>query len=249
MRRAHTGRMLGVAAVTSVTVLGLSACFIPLPPPVPSPANADPIVQGSDGAEDVREGFIASGDMTTVELQIVERSAVVLTASSPDDEDLTMRLIGEGADLENDDNEDGPEGFAFEMRPRNPLIGAVLEPGTYSIELAEWGGDRTRFQLQVIATPRFIEAGQSIDVAVAPGQPGVMMVSLATGDESITAVADFDSVLWAQVPGSAMTYSDDDSGGNRNPLVALEGEQPQDIVVVVSSYDGEGSGSVLLSVE
>lgn len=249
MRRAHTGRMLGATIAASVTVLGLSACFIPMPPPVPTPPNAAPIVQGSSGAGNVREGFIASDDTTSVELEIVERSAVVLTAASPDDEDLTMRLIGEGVDIENDDHEDGPEGFALERSARNPLLGTVLDPGTYSIQLAEYGGDRTSFQLQVIATPMSIATGQSIEVTVAPGRPAVMMVSLSRGDESTAAVADFDSVLWAQVPDPGVAYADDDSGGDQHPLISLAGEQPQDIVVVVSSYDGEQSGSVLLSVE
>lgn len=249
MRRAHTGRMLGAAFAASVTVAGLSACFVPMPPPVPTPPNADPIVQGSPGAEELREGFIASGGTTTVELEIEERSAVVLAAASPDNEDLTMRLVGEGVDLDNDDNDEGPEGFAFDMRARNPLIGTVLDPGTYAIELEEYGGDRTSFQLQVIASPMSITAGQSIDVEVAPGRPAVMMVSLSTGDETIAAVADFDSVLWTQVPGSLFPDFDDDTGGDGNPLISLLGEEPQDMVVIVSSYSGDESGTALLSVE
>lgn len=249
MRRAHTRRMLGAAFTASVTVLGLSACFMPMPPPVPTLPNADPIVQRSPGAAEVREGLIAGGGTTTVELQIDERSAVVLAAGSPDDEDLTMRLVGAGVDLENDDNDEGPEGFAFEMRSRNPLIGTVLDPGTYQIELAEYGGDRTAFQLQAIMSTTTIGAGESIEAEVVPERPAVLMVALATGDESIAATADFDSVLWAQVPGNALPLADDDSGGDRNPLIALVGEQPQEIVVVVSSYSGEESGTVLLSVE
>lgn len=249
MRAPHTRRIVGAAAVAVVTTGALSACFMPMPPPVPRAPNTDPIVQGSAGAADVREGLIASDSTTAVELQIDERSAIVLTAASPVDEDLTMRLTGEGVDLENDDADGMLEGFAVDSSSRNPLIAAVLEPGAYSIELAEYSGDRTAFELQVLTTTMAIEAGQEVEVEVAPGQPAVMLVSLATGRERIAAVADFDSVLWAQVPGSETPYTDDDSGGDRNPLITLASEQPQDIVVVISSYSGQDSGTAVLTVE
>lgn len=249
MRRAHFGRMVGAAAVAAVTMGTLSGCFMPMPPPVPQAPNADPIVQGSAGAADVREGSIASDSTTAVELQIDERSAVVLAATSPDGEDLMLRLVGEDVDLENDDYYDAVRGLAFELETRDPLLGAVLDPGSYTIEVAEFSGDRTAFQLQVLTASTAIDAGQSAEVQVEPGQPAVMLVSLATGDESIAAEADFDSVLWAQVPGSTMPHTDDDSGGNSNPLIMLAGEQPQEIVVVVSSYSGEESGTAVLSVE
>ena len=249
MRRAHTGRMLGGTVAASVTVLGLSACFIPQPPPVPTPPNADPIVQGASGSADVRDGFVPGDSTSAVVLELEERAAVVIGAASPDNDDLTLRLTGQGVDLENDDGYGEVDGFSFEMGVRDPLIGTVLEPGAYTIELAEYGGDRTGFQLQAVIGTSVVATGETAALDVAPGQPAAAIVTIATGRESITATAGFDSVLWTQVPGSARTYVNDDSAGADNPLIVLGGEEPQDIAVLVSADDAQASGAVELSVE
>ncbi len=197
MRAAHTRRMLGAATVAAVTLVGLTACFIPSPPPVPQP-NTDPVVAGTSGDVDVREGYIGADDTVAIELEVAERSAVVLGAVSTDDEDLTLRLIGEGADLENDDGYSELDAFAFEMGSRDPVIGAVLEPGSYRIEVAEYGGDRTGFQLQVLTGSTVVGVGESASLEIAPGAPAVFIARVTTGQEAIRAEADFDSVLWGR---------------------------------------------------
>ena len=249
MRAAHTRRMLGATTVAAVTLGGLTACFIPSPPPVPQAPNTDPVVPGTSGAADLREGFIAAGGTTEIELEVAERSAVVLGAVSTDDEDLTMRLVGDGADLENDDGSSELDAFAFEMGSRDPLIGAVLEPGSYTIELGEFSGDRTGFQLQVLTGSTVVGVGESASLEVAPGAPAVFIAQVATGQESIRAEADFDSVLWGRSSADASSLMDDDSGGDSNPLITLNGTVDGDIVMVAAAYDRDEGGTVLVSVE
>lgn len=249
MRRAHVGRMLGAATIAAVTVGALSACFIPSPPPVPQPPNTEPIAPGSSGAADVREGFIPGNGATQIELELVERSAVVLGAASTDDEDLTLRLIGEGADLENDDGYSELDAFAFEMGSRDPVIGAVLEAGSYTIELAEYGGDSTGFQLQVLTGSTAVGVGESVAMEIAPGAPAVFIARVTTGQESIRAEADFDTVLWGRSGPDDSSLMDDDSGGDSNPMITLDGVVDGDFVMVAAAYDREQSGTVVVSVE
>ena len=249
MRRANVRRMLGAAGVAAVTVGALSACFMPMPPPVPQAPNTDPIVPGTSGDADVREGFITGSGTTEVELRIEERSAVLIAAASTDGEDLTMRLVGDGADLENDDAYAPPNGLAIDLASYGPLVAAVLEPGTFAVQLAEYRGDSTGFQLQVLTSTAVVAAGETLGLEIAPGQPALAIASLTAGTESIAAAAEFDSMLWAQSPGSDVPYSDDGSGGDRNPMLSLGGGGAQDIVVMVSSYSGEESGVVELSVQ
>jgi hypothetical protein len=248
MRRTHAKRMLTAASVAAVTVGALSACYVQMPPPVPQASTADPIAPGPAGAGDVRDGSIAAGATTDVELRVDERSAVLLSAASTDGDDLTMRLVGDGVELENDDASEAPRGLALDSSTYDPLLAAVLEPGTYAIQLAEVGGDSTSFQLQVLTSTTVVGAGETVGLEVAPGLPAIAIASLATGSESIAAVADFDSTLWAHAPGSEVPYSDDDSGGDQNPMLSIGGGAPQDIVVVASSYSGEESGVVELTV-
>ncbi|MGY3127739.1 hypothetical protein ACVWW9_001238 [Agrococcus sp. UYP33] len=249
MRAAHTRRMLGAATVATVTLGGLTACFIPSPPPVPQAPNTDPVVPGTSGAADVREGFIAAGGTTEIELDVADRSAVVLGAASTDGEDLTMRLVGGNADFENDDGASELDDFAFEMRSRDPLIGAVLEPGSYTIELGEYSGDRTGFQLQVLTGSTVVGVGESASLEVAPGAPAVFIARVTTGQESIRAEADFDSVLWGRSSADASSLMDDDSGGDSNPLITLNGTVDGDLVMVAAAYDRDEGGMVLVSVE
>lgn len=249
MRAAHTRRMLGAATVAAVTLVGLTACFIPSPPPVPQPPNTDPVVPGASGDVDVREGFIGADGTVEIELQVAERSAVVLGAVSTDDEDLTLRLLGEGADLENDDGYSELDAFAFEMGSRDPVIGAVLEPGSYRIEVAEYGGDRTGFQLQVLTGSTVVGVGENASLEIAPGAPAVFIAQVTTGQESIRAEADFDSVLWGRSGADDSSLMDDDSGGGGDPLITLNGTVDGDLVMVAAAYDRDESGQVLVSVE
>jgi len=249
MRRAADGRTLAAASLTTLALAGLTGCFTASPPPVPQASNADPIELRTSDAGGVREGLIVADGTTTLELQIDERSAVVLAAGSTDGEDLTMHLRGEGVDIEYDDREVELAGFAFEPREQDPLLAAVLEPGSYAVDLEEFNGDSTWFRLQLLVSTTELAAGEAADLQVAPGQPAVAIVSLTTGGESIAAVADFDSQLLAEVPGNDTPYVDDDSGGDRNPLIVLADEEPGDIVAVVSSYGGQDAGAVRVSVE
>lgn len=249
MPAAHTRRMLAATAVAAVTMGALSACFIPMPPPVPRATSAAPIAPGSTGAGDVREGFIASGGTTVVDLEIDERAAVVLVATSPEGEDLTMRLTGGGVDLENDDNEGEIAGLAFEMGSRDPLVAAVLDAGSYRIELGEFSGDRSSFQLQVLTSTTVVSADAPLVAEILPGEPVVTIAAITDGSESIGATADFDTVLWAHAPLSETHYEDDDSGGSSDPRFSLSGERPQDMVVVAYAYNGAGEGPVTVVVE
>lgn len=249
MRRAHVARMLGAAVIAMVTAGALSACFIPSPPPVPQPPNLDRILPGSDAPVEVREGFIPGDGTTSLELQIDVRLAVVLGAVSTDDEDLRMRLIGDGVDLENDDGYGELDGMAFDMSSRDPVLAAVLEPGSYTIELGEYGGDSTGFRLQVLVSTTTVGTGETIALEVVEGLPAVAIASLTTGAETIAAVADFDSTLWVRASDRDTAYTDDDSGGDSSPLLSMAGAGPQDVVVVVASYAGDEGGPVELSVE
>ncbi|GEK79044.1 hypothetical protein [Agrococcus baldri] len=240
-------RTAGIVGIATVTVAALTGC-IPSPPPVPQPSPAEPIVPGATSAGEVREGMVPAGGTSTVELQVDERSAVVIGATSPDDEDLTLHLTGPGVDVENDDAHSELDVFAFELDSRDPALAAVLEPGAYSIEVGEWSDDRSSFELQALTTAATVPAGTSADFDFAPGAPAIAIVPLAEGDESIAATSDVDTTLWAYLPESDTEYRDDDSGGDRNPLIELPGERPQDAVVVATGYDRDESGSLQLTV-
>lgn len=252
MGRAHVGRAAGRAAqaagILAITALGLTGC-IPGPPPVPQPASAEPVVQGATTSGEVRDGRVASGATTEVELQIDERAAVMIGATSTDDEDLTLRLRGPGVDIENDDASSHLDVFEFELQTRDSALGSVLDPGTYTIEIGEFSDDASGFRLQVLTSTTVLPAGTSAELPFGPGAPALVIVPLADGRESISGTSEIDTVLWAYLPTSDTEYRDDDSGGERNPRIDLLGERPQDAVVVANGYARESSGSVLLSVE
>lgn len=237
------------ATLLAVPVLALSGCFIPSPPPVPRPESLEPVVQGPAGASDVRSGFIVEDGAAQLELRIDERAAVVIVAASPDDEDLMLLLTGGGVELENDDGHDEAGGFAFDTSSLDPLLAAVLEPGSYTIEVSEFGGDATSFELQVITSTDAVDAGATADLTIEAGRPAIAFVTVETGQETISAQADFDTLLWAQMTEDSDTYRDDDSGGDRNPSILLFGEVPQDIVVVAWAFEPGHGRSVTLSVE
>ncbi|KAA6435259.1 hypothetical protein FQ330_05785 [Agrococcus sediminis] len=248
MRHAQVGRVAAASLLVAMPALALTGCFIPSPPPVPRPESLEPIAQGSPDEGDVRTGFIPGDGTAELTLLIDQRAAVVATASSTDDEDLTLRIVGDGADVENDDGYDEAGGFALDTSTRDPLLATVLEPGSYTIEVAEYGGDATGFELQVVTSTDAVGPGEQVALAVEPGRPGVAIATIAEGDEAVSAIADFDAVLWAQMSDSDTTYRDDDSGGDRNPSIQLFGESAQEVVVVAWAFEDGDAGPVTLTV-
>jgi len=244
-RRAKGAGVLGVIAIVAVALTGC----IPAPPPVPQPTPAAPIVQTGAAAGEVREGFVPAGGVSSVALTIDERAAVAIGATSPDDDDLTMRLTGAGTDVQSDDASGDLDVFAFEMRSRDPGIATVLEPGEYTIELGEWGDGSTRFRLQVLTSTTTVAAGSAAELEFGPGRPALVIASLGAGDEAIAVTSDIDTTLWAYVPASDEEYRDDDGGGDRNPRIQLIGESPQDIAVIATGYDRDDSGTLELRIE
>ncbi|MCH1883997.1 hypothetical protein [Agrococcus sp. ARC_14] len=241
-------RAVGAVGVAAIASLALAGC-IPGPPPLPQATPAAPIVQGETTAGEVRQGRVGGDATTAVALQVEERSAVVIGAHSPDDEDLTLHLTGPGVDVENDDAYGEIDVFGFEMETRDSALAAVLDPGEYTIEVGEFGGDSTGFELQVLTGSTVVPPGSSAELQLEAGGAIIAMVPLASGDETLSATADGDTVMWAYLPETDTDYRDDDSGGDRNPSIELSGEQPQDIVVVVHGYSDDDSGSVQLRVE
>lgn len=240
-----TGRVFGVVSIAAITV-ALAGC-IPLPPPLP---NAQPVEQGEAQGGEVSEGTIPAGGPAEVTFEVQERAAVMIGAMSPDGYDLTLHLTGQGVDVENDDAYGDVAGFAFEMGSRDPALATVLDPGSYTIAVGEYGDDSSSsYRLQVITSTTTVAAGQSIDLAFGPDQAAIAMVPLTTGDEVLAAASDEDTVMWAYLPAADEDLSDDDGGGDRNPRIVLVNEQPQDIVVVLRAYDSEASGTVRLSVQ
>lgn len=248
MRRAHIGRIAGAAGIAAVVAIGLTGC-IPGPPPVPRAPTVAPIEQGGAAGGEVREGYVVAGGTSTVELQIDERTAVAIGATSPDDEDLTLHLRGVGTDLENDDASSELDVFAFELQSRDPAVATVLEPGDYTIEVGEWSDDASRFELQVLTSTTTVPVGTSAEFAFGPGQPALVIVPLTEGDATIAATSDLDTTLWAYVPSSDSEYNDDDSGGDRNPRITLGGDGTQPVAVIATGYDRDDSGTLQLSVE
>lgn len=245
MREPRAARTAAIAAVAAATI-SLAGC-IPGPPPVPQPTPAAPVVQGEDAASEVRQGRIGPDSTAVVELEVEERSAVVIGASSPDEEDLTLRLTGGSLELEVDDSYGDPDGFAFELDSRDPVLAAVLEPGAYAIEVAEYGGDSSRFELQVLLSAATVAPGERSTVTFAPGAPAVAIVP--AGSLAIAATAPEDTVLWARAADADESFDDDDSGGDRNPRIELGSLASEDLVVVLTGYSRESSGSAQLSVE
>lgn len=246
-RATAAGRTGSALAIVATAALGLTGC-IPSPPPVPQATPAAPIVPGQTDAGDVRDGRVPSGGAARLPLTIDERTAVVIGATSTDGEDLTLRLTGPAVDIENDDA-DRADVFAFEGQSLDPAVATVLDPGAYTIEVEEWGGDATGFQLQVLTSSTTLGTGESARFSFGPGQPVIAMVTTEQGDEAISATSDIDTTLWAYVPESDTDYHDDDSGGDRNPRIELAGEAAQAIVVVATGYARDASGSLELRVD
>lgn len=248
MHNANPARMAAAVGVAAVTAVALTGC-IPGPPPVPQPAAPEPIVQGEATAGEAQEGFVAADSTSTVELHIDARTAVAIGASSLDDEDLTLHLTGAATDVENDDAPRELDVFDFEQASLDPALATVLEPGDYTIEVGEWSDSSSRYELQVLTSTTTLAAGDSADFQFGPGQPALVIVRLNSGDETITATSDVDTSLWAYVPAADEELHDDDSGGDRNPLIELGDVTPQDIVVVATGYDRDDSGTLTLTVE
>ncbi|SFS11597.1 hypothetical protein SAMN04487783_1600 [Agrococcus baldri] len=244
----RAGRAAGAVGVVAIIAAGLTGC-IPGPPPVPQPTPAAPIVQSGAAAGELREGFVPAGGTSSVTLTIDERAAVAIGATSPDEDDLTMHLTGAGTDVESDDASGDLDVFEFEMQTRDPAIATVLEPGEYTIELAEWGDDSTDYRLQVLTSTTTVTAGSVAELEFGPGRPALVIATITEGDEAIAATSDIDTTLWAYVPDSDQEYWDDDGGGDRNPRIELIGESPQDIAVVATGYDRDESGTLELAVE
>lgn len=249
MRHAQVGRVAAASLLVALPTLALTGCFIPSPPPVPRPESLEPIAQGSPDEGDVRTGFIPGDGTAELTLLIDRRAAVVATATSTDDEDLTLRIVGEGADVENDDGYDEAGGFALDTSTRDPLLATVLDPGSYTVEVAEYGGDATGFELQVLTSTDAVGPGEQVDLAVEPGRPGVAIATIGAATQAISATADFETVLWAQMGDSETTYRDEDFGGDGNPRIELFGEAAQEVVVVAFEVEAGDGGVVSLSVE
>lgn len=247
MRRAVLIRAAGAAGAAAIVAVALTGC-IPSPPPLPQGTPAEPIVPGEANDGVVVEGVVPADGTATVPLTIDERTAVVIGATSTDDEDLTLRLTGPGVEVENDDAR-RPDVFAFELQSLDPAVAAVLDPGEYTIELGEWGDDASGFQLQVLTGATTVEPGTSADFTFGPGQPAIAMVAVIHGDETISASSDIDTTLWAYVPTSDTDYEDDDGGSDGNPRIDLVDESAQQIVVVATGYDRDDSGTLQLTVE
>ncbi len=246
MRAPRGKRAAGAAAAMAVATIGLAGC-IPGPPPVPQPTPAAPVVQGDAAASEVRAGRIASDSTTVVDLDVAERSAVVIGATSPDGDDLTLRLTGGSVELEADDAHGEPDGFAFELSSRDPVLGAVLEPGAYALEIAEYGGASTSFELQVLMGTTTVAPGESAAMTFAPGAPGIAIVP--AGSSAIAATSPHDTVLWARAAAADETFDDDDGGGDRNPRIELASSAAEGLAVVLTGYARDASGSAELSVE
>lgn len=266
MRAPRVERAAAAAAIVTAMALGVTGC-IPSPPPLPASPGSG--AQGSGGqgggtqgdggtgaqapavdaaAGELHEGRVERGGTAEVELVVAERSAVVVGATSLDGKDLTLRLTGDGVDVAVDDSRGDPDGFAFELGSRDPALGAVLEPGTYVLEVEEFRGDPAAFELQVLMSATTVAPGETASVRVAAGAPAVVIVP--AGSEAIAASSPIDTVLWAHASQSDQVLGDDDSGGDRDPRIDVPAiAAGEDLAVVLTAYDRDEPGSAQLSVE
>lgn len=266
MSTPRTRRTIGALALTAAVGLALTGC-IPAPPslqsvsaPQPSaqseaPGSSDPAepsepaTPGSGGeaaAGDIAEGQIDADGTVAIALEVAERSAVVLAATSPEGEDLVLRLSGEGVDLREDDSLGDPDVFAFELEHRDPAIGTVLEPGAYTIEIEEYSGDPTGYRLHTLTGTTVVGPGESVEAAIAPAAPALVVV--AAGSRVVGATSAVDTRLMVFEP-EAINVEDDDGGEGLNPLLELDRPAGGDFAMLVWAYDRELSGTAQITVE
>lgn len=245
--RVATRRTAVATATAMVAMLSLTACFIPGPPPVPQPTPIAPIEPVGDGQTiggEVREGRVPSGGTVAVDLVLDERAAVLIGATSTDDEDLTLLLEGEGIELDNDDGRREPDAFAFPLASNyDPVIGAVLEPGAYTITVGEWGDDASGFQLQVLTGTLAVEVGSTTPLQVGPGEPALVMLPAESQYATVSDPAGVRS--WVTSTDQRYGITDEGLSGERLPLPGGEGR----LLVVHREQGSTQSGTVELTIE
>ncbi|MGC5617040.1 hypothetical protein [Georgenia sp. Z1491] len=214
------------------------------------PPEEPPVSGGGQGVEVSGEltGEVPSGGAATVTLEVTERAAVAVGATSPDGGDLQLAISGGDVDAGIDDTYGYADIFSFDQGNLDPAITQVLEPGSYTLELTEYGGDAAQYQLEVLSGTTVIPAGGTANLEIT-GQAATLAIGeLATGNESIATNGEIDSVLWTFMPSSHTAYEDDDGGDGLNSLIVLPGETVEPVVIAVNTYGGDaGTTSVGIS--
>lgn len=195
----------------------------------------------------MRDGWLSTDAMVSVPVVIEERSAVVIGATSLDEQDLLLRLVGDGVDLASDDAYSEPGVFSFEQQTRDPALAAVLDPGTYELEIEEWAGEATEFQLQMLTGSQSLVLGEVADLALDAAVPTVIIVPADASE--ITAISDVDTVLWAYSEADDMWLTDDDSAGDRNPRIEFGATIGGAMPALIVGYERDVSGGVQVMVE
>ncbi|MGO1739817.1 MAG: hypothetical protein ACTHYM_12565 [Actinomycetaceae bacterium] len=220
-------------------------------PTTEEPTTEAPPAPSGDGAVNVSgelSGSVPADGAATVTLEVTERAAVAVGATSPDGGDLQMSIAGGDLDTGIDDTYGYADIFSFEQASLDPAITQVLEPGSYTIDITEYGGDAAQYQLEVLSGTAVIPAGGTANLEITGPQATLAIGELATGNESIATNGDIDSVLWTFIPSSHTAYEDDDSGDGLDSLITLPGETVEPVVIAVAGWSGAtGTTSVGLS--
>lgn len=262
-------RRLATIGVLGAAVIGLSGCIMPPPlPEAPTEPSTAPSTAPSEPAEPetsapsepsepaepeepssgaIVEGEIPEGGEGTATFTVDERSAVALGATSPSGGDLALSMRVDDATVTIDDSNSVIEVFSFDPGPLEPTLAVVLDPGEYTVTLTEYGGAAADFIFETHTGTTPVAAGSSAQLELTDG-PALAIVTLESGSETLAVTSEFDTVMWAGVLGSGTIYMDDDGGEGLNPQIEIDGEQPQDIAVVIDGYDDDDTGPLTLTV-
>lgn len=216
-----------------------------------SPAP-DPNPPSGDGAVTVTgdlTGTVPADGAATITLEVTERAAVAVGATSEDGGDLELYITGGGIDEGIDDSHGYADVFSFDQSGLDPALTHVLEPGSYQIDITEYGGDENAYTLEVLSGTQVVNPGDSVDVSVpADGAAQLFISELSSGSETFQTSGSTDTKLWVFTPSDHTSFEDDDSGDSLNAAIGLPGVTPEAVVVAVGTWQNRG-GDTTLSVQ
>lgn len=191
-------------------------------------------------------GPLRDGDSITGLLEGEAPNVYSLHVDSPTDVSLALRshafdtllrVVGEGANLSDDDGGNGTDS----------LLQAVLMPGDYRVEVDSYGGSLGEYALELTTQPfdgTFQNEGELTIGESLRGQLGgfednryTFEVSEVSEVELALESRNFDPML--RLYGNGVDISDDDSGGDRNALITTV-LQPGRYTLEAQSYSGNG---------
>lgn len=139
--------------------------------------------------------------------------------------------------------------FTDELFFLDPTLGAVLDAGTYEIELQEYQGREFDFIVELRTSTQVINPGESVDFSWGDNESQLFIASLETGNEVLeTSNSTGDPAFWFTMHNSSRIYFNDDGAGIPEARIDFGDEQYDefgvvDAVVVISSYNRSDPGS------